>query len=38
LLDESNVAYIPAFAYVQRLCADLADILGVHIEVSGNDV
>lgn len=38
LLDESNVAHIPALAYVQRLCADLADILGVRIEVCGNDV
>jgi two-component sensor histidine kinase len=37
LLDDSNVAHIPALAYVQRLCADLADILGVRIEVSGND-
>jgi two-component sensor histidine kinase len=37
LLDESNVAYIPALAYVQRLCADLAEILGVRIEVTGND-
>jgi two-component sensor histidine kinase len=38
LLDDSNVAYIPALSYVQRLCADLADILGVRVEVSGNDV
>jgi Histidine kinase len=38
LLDESNVAYIPALSYVRRLCADLADILGVSIEVSGDDV
>jgi two-component sensor histidine kinase len=37
LLDDSNVAYISALAYVQRLCADLADILGVRIEVSGSD-
>jgi two-component sensor histidine kinase len=38
LLDDSNVAYIPALPYVHRLCADLADILGVRVEVSGNDV
>src|SRR6202171_1779230 len=38
LLDDSNVAYIPALAYVKRLCAELADMLGVRIEVSGNDV
>jgi two-component sensor histidine kinase len=38
LLDESNVAYIPALSYVRRLCADLADILGVGIEVSGDEV
>jgi two-component sensor histidine kinase len=38
LLDDSNVAYIPALPYVQRLCADLADILGVRVEVSGTDV
>jgi two-component sensor histidine kinase len=37
LLDDSNVAHIPALDYVRRLCADLADILGVSIEVSGNE-
>jgi two-component sensor histidine kinase len=38
LLDEENVAYIPALAYITRLCADLADILGVKVAVTGQEV
>ena len=38
LLDKENVAYIPALAYITRLCADLADILGVTVVVSGEEI
>lgn len=37
LLDEENVAYVSALAYVTRLSEDLSDILGVSVEVSGDD-
>lgn len=38
LLDEENVAYIPALAYITRLSGDLADILGVPVAVTGEEV
>lgn len=38
LLDKENVAHIPALAYITRLCADLADMLGVKVVVSGEEI
>jgi two-component sensor histidine kinase len=38
LLDADNVAHVPALAYIKRLCADLADLLGAQVDVSGVEV
>jgi two-component sensor histidine kinase len=37
LLDEENVAYVPALSYITRLSGDLADILGVPVAVTGEE-
>ena len=37
LLDEENVAYVSALAYITRLSEDLADILGVSVAVTGEE-
>ncbi|HEY6832707.1 MAG TPA: histidine kinase dimerization/phosphoacceptor domain -containing protein [Pseudolabrys sp.] len=37
LLDEQNVAYVSALAYITRLSEDLAEILGVPIAVTGEE-
>ena len=37
LLDDENVAYVSALAYITRLSEDLADILGVPVAVTGEE-
>ena len=37
LLDEENVAFVPARSYIKRLCEELAGILGVQIVVTGDE-
>jgi two-component sensor histidine kinase len=37
LLDDENVAYVSALAYITRLSEDLAEILGVPVSVTGEE-